>query len=200
MLTALIMNRINLQVFSTGVNAMNVGIPGRVLVFGTLLSVAATGARAASPPDAAPFNFTGTVVKATSSCLHDKGTTVSGYTYWPGIDPGDSDPFHVGQARLKTSFVIAFSDGKTIKKIGYALKTDSSFKKPYTSGKGAATATIPSPLQTLKGSWTGAFAYDTESKFDLKLDVRYALAKSTCSIEYDLSFSKGIPARFINLL
>jgi hypothetical protein len=161
-------------------------------------------AEASSLPANGPYNFTGTVVSASPTCLHPSSVKVLGYAIFPGISTGDPQygqpptfDHHVTQGH----FNIVFSNGTAIKKIAYALEVDGSFKKPYTQAQGPLTVQNPSPLSTKKGTWTGTFTYDTSAKFALKFRLEFPVSETaSCSAEYSLSFVRGIPSKFLDLL
>jgi len=177
------------------------------IVLGAIASgtAIAVTAQAASLPSSGSYNFTGTVLSATPSCPHEAHTHVAGYALFPGISGGDvvenvPPGFKYGFV-TRGNFAIAFSDGPDVKKIGYGLKTNDTFKAPFTSAEGTMGVGYPTPPRTIGGQWAGSFDYKTSSTFDFTVRLKFPTSNiATCTIEYSLDFVKGIPSKFLDLL
>jgi hypothetical protein len=166
------------------------------------LSLAASPAFAGALPGKAAYLVTGTVLSATPACPHANGLKVSGYAAWPGIDESGFKKGYGTNGKL----IIVFSDGAAIRKVIYALGPDDSFQSPWVSAKGSLGATIPDTQKSVGGTWSGAFTYVGTEKFELTAKlvfpgtIKNPEIASTCVIDYDLSFIKGVPAKVLNLL
>jgi hypothetical protein len=169
------------------------------IFFGALTTSIA--APAATLPLAGPYQFVGTVAHSSGgSCPYAKGTAVSGYSYFPGATTGVyyNGKTWVEGPTLKGNDWTSIFTPLGLKKIAYTLKYGDA---SLVSFSGALNIANTSNLGAGSGS-NGAYTAKTEDltgkSFGLLLDV--TASDGGCVASYKLTYKRGIPQKFLDLL
>jgi hypothetical protein len=143
-----------------------------------------------------PYTFTGSVTSATASCPYAAKTALAGYTLVQknyAYLPPTYQPTLAGFGGPQ----MIFSPGGTADKI--TMKIGS---LPLHSGaiSGSETIIVLPSLTPIKGTYKGTFSLSPSGAFSLSYTSKFTNKGVLCTTTYDLSFTVGIPAKFLNLL